>query len=122
ILDANVTTSKLADGSVTTIKVNDGAITPVKVSSAGATSGQTLTYNGTNVVWSSPTASGTAGGDLSGTYPNPSVATNAITTSKILDANVTTSKLADGSVTTIKVNDGAITPVKVSSAGATSGQ
>ncbi|MBK7985737.1 MAG: hypothetical protein IPK11_02165 [Ignavibacteria bacterium] len=122
ILDANVTTPKLADAAVTTPKLADAAVTPIKLSSTGATTGQALTFNGTNIVWGAPALSGTAGGDLTGTYPNPTVANNAITTSKILDANVTTPKIADASVTTPKLADAAVTPIKLSSTGATTGQ
>jgi hypothetical protein len=122
ILDANVTTPKLADAAVTTPKLADAAVTPIKLSSTGATTGQALTFNGTNIVWGAPALSGTAGGDLTGTYPNPTVANNAITTSKILDANVTTPKIADASVTTPKIADAAVTPIKLSSTGATTGQ
>ncbi|MFN9338809.1 MAG: beta strand repeat-containing protein, partial [Candidatus Kapaibacterium sp.] len=109
ILDANVTTAKIADASVTTPKIADAAVTPIKLSSTGATTGQALTFNGTNIVWGAPTLSGTAGGDLTGTYPNPTVANNAITTTKILDANVTTAKIADAAITASKLNQMAAT-------------
>ena len=55
---------------------------------------------GTNQLVSVPYAlsaapSGAAGGDLSGNYPNPSLANNSVTTQKIADLSVTSMKLSD---------------------------
>jgi hypothetical protein len=55
------------------------------------------------------TASGAAGGDLAGSYPNPAVAAGAIGTAKLADGAVTADKLADRSVTGAKVAAGTLT-------------
>jgi hypothetical protein len=86
-----------------------------------ATAGQVLTSSATGAgTWQALPAypaslppSGAAGGELAGSYPNPAIAVNAVTTAKLADAAVTTAKLADAHVTTAKLADNAVTAVKI---------
>ena len=86
LANLSVTTGKLADGAVTTVKIGDGQVTDAKI---------------TSVAWAKITGSptglpptGTAGGSLAGTYPNPSIAVGAVGGPEILDASVSLTELA----------------------------
>ncbi|MHA8079774.1 hypothetical protein VR610_01325 [Aquirufa regiilacus] len=62
------------------------------------------------------------GGDLAGTGTTaaaPVITNDAITTVKILDANVTTAKLAANAVTTAKITDANVTTIKIADANVT---
>jgi hypothetical protein len=127
IANTAVSTEKLATGSVTTEKINNSAVTGTKIAQAGATSGQALKWNGTT--WA-PAAdetgtgnpTGPAGGDLTGTYPNPILGEGKVTSAKILDGTIASSDLASNAVSTDKISAGAVTGAKIAQAGATTGQ
>ena len=133
----------LKDGSVTEAVLATGSVSPSKLKSTSApTTGQALTYDGSELAWATITASGSVpdatasvkglvqlGGDLAGTSDAPVVAANAVSsakiatgaviTAKLADANVTSAKIADANVTTAKIADVNVTTAKIADSAVT---
>jgi len=84
-------------------------MTGLKLSSA-LTNGYVLTSDadGDGMWLPVPPPSGTAGGDLTGTYPSPTIAADAVNTAEIVDAAVTSAKIADNAVGNTEMANNAV--------------
>jgi hypothetical protein len=109
---------------ITTTKIADTNVTLLKIQRAGAMTGQVIKWTGS--AWAprpdSGVPQGPAGGDLTGNYPNPTIALNAVTSDKILDGTINAGDIRDTTIMTAKIKDTAVTMTKISQAGASTGQ
>lgn len=104
-----------------TIALNNTGVAAATYGSATAVPVLNVDLQGRIVSASNQTISGvapggTATGDLTGTYPNPTLANNVVTSAKILDGTIATADVADGLATT-KLSAGSLNQVLTTTAG-----
>jgi hypothetical protein len=96
----NVTSRLDGDGS---------ASNPLDIHQQNATTGQVLKWNGSTWAPASDDMQTTAGGDLTGTYPNPNIADGTVTSAKIQDRTILATDITQNIITAAELATNSVT-------------
>ncbi|WP_291726039.1 tail fiber domain-containing protein [Bernardetia sp.] len=106
----------VANNSITSIKIDNGTIQTIDIASGGQNKILGTNANG-DVVWIDRSAAsvptGTAGGDLTGTFPNPTIANDVIDSTNIVNGSINGNDIADGTINRLDLEDNAVTEPKI---------
>jgi phage-related tail fiber protein len=82
--------AKLQVGALAAIDIKKGVVNNLSAGDIANNQIVSVIFDGTNfqLLSGSATVSGPAGGDLTGTYPNPDIAANAVTTAEIANGTI----------------------------------